>query len=119
MFTQIFDGLRSYYARYPSRRAACGFHAAATMSFILSVALTGAVVPGDYLINGSIDRSVTLLGKKAALILAGVIIGCAHVYFAKRTGHYHSTAPLPAPHWRAYVSTPVLTSTWRKVKTVR
>lgn len=81
------------------------------MSFIFSVALTGAVVVGDYLINGSIDRSVTLLGNKAALILAGVIIGCAHVYLAKRTGRYHSTAPFPAPHWKAHLWTYICVAT--------
>ena len=102
MYTEIFDGLRSYYARYPSRRAAAGFHAAMTMSFICGVALTATLTLGDYLIHGHISWSVALFSNKLLLMLVGVAIACVHVQFGKYTGRYNSVEPCNPPRWKTY-----------------
>jgi hypothetical protein len=104
VYTEIFDGLRNYYAGYESRRAAAGFNAAMAMSFLFCITITAALPIADYFINGSIEWSVALFANKPLLILAGIIIAYAHVRFGKRTGRYNSAEPAPAPHWKAYLS---------------
>ena len=102
MYTEIFEGLRSYYARYPSRRSAAGFHAAMTLSFLFCVAITAAVTLADYFINGNILWSVELFGNKLALIATGIAVAYAHIQFGKRTGRYNSVELLSPSHWQIY-----------------
>jgi hypothetical protein len=104
VYTEIFDGLRIYYAGYESRRAAAGFHAAMTMSFLFCITIGAALPIADYLINGTIDWSVALFANKPLLILAGVLSAYAHVKFGKETGRYSSVEPVPVPHWKVYLS---------------
>jgi hypothetical protein len=102
-YAQIFEGLRGYYAKYPSRRGAAGFHAAMTMSFICGIALAGGITVTDYLLHRNIDWSVALSGRKFLLLLAGVVIAYAHVQFGKSTGRYTSVAPAEPSRWKRYL----------------
>jgi hypothetical protein len=104
VYAEMFDGLRSYYSRYESRRAAAGFHAAATLSFICCVAITAGVTVINYFVAGNIDWSVQLFEYKAGLILCGVAVGYAHIQFGKHTGRYHSTDLSAPPGWKAYLT---------------
>lgn len=104
MYTEMFDGLRSYYARYESRRAAAGFHAAATLSFICCVAITAGITVLDYLVAGNVGWAVYIFQYKAALILCGVVVGYVHIQFGKHTGRYHSKDLSAPPRWKAYLT---------------
>jgi hypothetical protein len=103
MYTALFDGLRSYYARYPSRRAAAGFDAAMSLSFICCVNVGSLLVVGDFLLTGSSDRAFELSGNKILLLALGIAIAVLHVVFAKRTGRYNSVAPVDSPRWKRYL----------------
>lgn len=111
MYTAIFDGLRSYYASYQSRRTAAGFHAAMTMSFLFSITTVSAVTLADYFINGRLHWSVALFANKLLSIVVGVVIAYGHVQFGKQTGRYNSLEPVRAPHWKSYLWTYVIGAT--------
>jgi len=102
MYTAIFDGLRSYYAGFASRRAAAGFHAAMTMSFLFCVSLAAAAPIAEYLVNGNLDRTVQFYDHKFALVGMGVVVAYAHVLFAKSTHRYQSIDISAPPRWKYY-----------------
>jgi hypothetical protein len=104
MFTEMFDGLRSYYVGYESRRDAAGFHAAASLSFIACVAVASAVPLADYALNGNIDRASAFFEHKLMLLTLGVLIGYGHVLLAKRTGRYHSLDRTAPKRWKRYIA---------------
>jgi hypothetical protein len=104
IYTEMFDGLRSYYVGHENRRADAGFHATAGLSFICCVAIASAIPLFEYVTRRNIEWSVTLFGNKAALLLIGVAIGYMHVRFAKRTGRYHSLEPAVSARWKKYLS---------------
>lgn len=104
MYTEMFDGLRSYYAHYESRRAAAGFHAAATLSFICCVAITAGITVLDYLLAGNVDWAVYLFQYKAVLILCGLVIGYAHIQFGKHSGRYYCEDLSAPPRWKVYLT---------------
>lgn len=103
VYTEIFDGLRGYYARYANRRSAAGFNAAMTLSLICCVAVSAGFTLLDYLVTGNVDRAVYLFQNKPALILCGVAIAYAHVQFGKHTGRYHSVDLSEPPKWKSYL----------------
>ena len=96
MFAEMFDGLRSYYAGYESRRAAAGFHAAATLSFIACIAIGSGLTLADYALHGNTSRSVTFFEHKVLLLALGALIGYARVCCTSQTNW-----PLPQyrPDW--------------------
>jgi hypothetical protein len=104
VYTEIFDGLRNYYAGYESRRAAAGFHAAMAMSFLFCITIAAALLIGDYFINGTLNRSIALSANKPLLVFMGIVSAYAHIQFGKRTGRYTSVDPVAAPHWKLYLS---------------
>jgi hypothetical protein len=104
MYTAMCDGLRSYYARYPSRRTAAGFNAAATLSFICCVNVASLFIVSEFLLTGNLVRSSALSGNKALLLALGVAVGFLHVAFAKRTGRYTSVTPVESTQWKRYLS---------------
>ncbi len=104
MYIAIFDGLRIYYARYPSRRASAGFHAAMSMSFLFCCSLIGATTIADYLVSGNLERVTVFYGNKFALLCVGGAIAYAHVLFAKSTGRYNAVDGAAPPHWKSYLS---------------
>ena len=104
MYTAIFDGLRIYYARYQSRRAAAGFHAAMSMSFLFCCSLIAGTIIADYLVNGSVESIPVIHSNKFALLLVGGAVAYAHVIFAKSTGRYNDIGSVAPAHWKAYLS---------------
>ena len=104
VYTELFDGLRGYYAEHARTRADAGFQAAASLSFICCVTGTAALTLGDYLINGNIQWSAALYEHKAALLLAGLLVGYAHVQFGKRTGLYNNREPSKSNRWKKYLA---------------
>lgn len=103
MYAEIFDGLRGYYAMYENRRAAAGFHAAMTMSFICSINIGVIIALVDYFVNGNLSRSVAFFQNKILLILVGIGIAYAHVLFGKYTGRYDSVDPAKSSRWKRYL----------------
>jgi hypothetical protein len=103
MYTAMFDGLRSYYARYPSRRADPGFNAAATLSFICCVNVASLFVVSEFLLTGDLVRTDALSGNRVLLLALGIGIGLLHVAFAKRTGRYTSVVPVESTRWKGYL----------------
>ena len=97
MYTALFDGLRSYYAGYPSRRGTAGFDAAMSLSFVCCVNVASLFVVGDFLLNGSSARTLELFGNRSLLLALGMAIAVLHVAFAKRTGRYKSVVPVESP----------------------
>ena len=103
MYTAMFDGLRSYYARYPSRRDAPGFYSAMSLSFICGLNLASLFTLGDYLLNANVDRSAGLYEHKLLLLTVGLAIAYLHVLFAKQTGRYTSLDPVESSRWKRYL----------------
>lgn len=102
MFAEMFDGLRSYYTSYESRRASAGFHAAASLSFVTNVAIASAMPLTDYALKGNINRASTFFEHKLMLLALGILIFYGHVLFAKRTGRYYSLDRTAPKHWKSY-----------------
>jgi hypothetical protein len=104
MYAEIFDGLRAYYAGFPSRRATAGFNAAATLSFVFGANAASLLTVGDYLLNGNQKWSMHLFEYKSLFLLFGGVVACAHVLFGKHTGRYNSVEPARSSRWKRYLA---------------
>ncbi len=103
VYREIFDGFRSYYAGYESKRAAAGYHAAMTMSLIFCLNVGSILILSDHFMNGSQRWTTELFGNKWLLLLIGIGIGYLHVMFGKRTGRYDHTGPASSSSWKRYL----------------
>lgn len=104
MYTELFDGLRGYYASYPTRRKAAGFHAAMSLSFLACCNLSSITTLADFALHRNIDWTLELAGKKALLLAVGVVVALAHVWFGKSTGLYASKAPAKSARWKRQIT---------------
>jgi len=102
MFATMFDGLRAYYSGYESRRAHAGYSAAASLSFITSVALVSAITLFDYALDGNLDRTIKLAENKLVSLACGALVFYGHVLLAKRTGRYYSLDRTAPRRWKFY-----------------
>ena len=103
MYTQIFDGLRSYYLKFNSRRSAAGYHAAMTMSFLFCVNFGAIITLTDCMLHNNLKWATFFFENKALLILLGIGVAYAHVQFGKLTGRYNSIEPADSARWKLYI----------------
>jgi hypothetical protein len=103
MYTELFDGLRGYYASYRSRRADAGYNAAMTLSFIFGCNLGSVITLTDFALHKNLTWSVEFFANKVLLVGIGIGIAFAHVLFGKRTGRYSSIDPSNSSKWKGYM----------------
>ena len=103
-YSDMYDGLRSYYERVGGGRVPPAYNAAMTLSFLFCMNLGAAITLGDYLVNGNQNLSIWFFGHTMLLLLLGVGVAWLHVVFGKMTGIYGRAGPSRSPRWKSALS---------------
>ena len=100
MYSEMYDGLRAFYAKKEGESSAPGFSAAMALSFLCNMNLISLPTICDYAISGQL-RYVTWISQyKLLLVLSCVLVAWAHVVFGKHSGVYFRTGPAASLRWR-------------------
>ena len=103
MYTELFGGLRGYYASYPNRKGSAGFEAAMTLSFIGCINVGSLLVLGNFIFDRDTQWADALFANKLLLLVVGIGVVALHVGFAKTTGKYASVEPVTTVRWKRYL----------------
>jgi hypothetical protein len=103
VYGDIYDGLRSYYACFPTRAGSAAYSAAMSLSFICCINVGSLLVIADLIVTGNQEFSIWFFGNKLLLIMIGISIAWLHVFLGKKAGIYYLSGPARCLGWKRYL----------------
>jgi hypothetical protein len=103
VYIDIYDGLRSYYGRFPTRAGSAAYSAAMSLSFICCINVGSLLVLSDFMITGTQEFATRVFGNKLLLLGLGICIAWLHVFLGKKMGIYYLDGPPKSPGWKKYL----------------